>query len=302
MATEKKVKSAKAKRVKAPSVKTKSVITSKAKAVAVETPPLVNPPDKMEHPFEPRQLYQLQLKHINPDPNQPRKVFDPKEIEELAASIVKHGVLQPILFRIDNTNNIFIVSGERRFQASKLAERTEIPAIFTDGTDTAEIALVENLLRVDLTPIEEAEALKRLQDEKNYTNVHLAAVIGKAQSTVSEILKLNLLPAKLRDKHRNDRSLSRRKWLEIAKSDDPKEIKKLYNKLLKNESRDELRAERVPRIREIDAVFKTMIGGLTTKLSVTTFNEIEDVTKRQTIVTELEALKRLIEDKLSEIG
>ena len=188
---------------------------------------------------------------------------------------------------------------KRRFQASKMAEKTTIPAIYIDGNDNAEIALIENLLRVDLTPIEEAEALKRLQDEKSYSNVHLASVIGKSQSTVSEILKLNKLPIKLRDQYRSDRTIARRKWLEIAKSDDPKEIQKLYRKLLKDATRDELRKDRTPVTREPDVVFKTIIGSLMTRLRSTNLTEIED-SKRQIIIDDLDALVQEIGEKLHE--
>jgi len=215
--------------------------------------------------YIPRKQYDLEISKINTDPNQPRQVFDNEDIQELAESIEKYGVLQPVLFTMKD-GELVLVAGERRFKASIKAGIDTIPGIYIDGFDNAEIALVENLLRVDLTPIEEAEALERLKVEKNYTNVELADVIGKAQSTISEILKLNQLPKKLRDEYRGDRNVSRRKWLELAKSDDPKEIRKMYEKLLRNATRDELRAGRAtPRVKdEPETILKKAIGGFMT--------------------------------------
>jgi ParB family chromosome partitioning protein len=114
-------------------------------------------------------------------------------MEEMTASVAKHGILQPILFLVDETGNPIIVAGERRVEAAKKAGLTTIPAIFVEGNH-AEIALVENLLRQDLTPIEEAEALDRLIKEQSYTHEQLAGMIGKARNTLTEILSLHRLP------------------------------------------------------------------------------------------------------------
>lgn len=265
----------------------KAVITEEIKPTA----PLL--PDAT---YEPRNLYHLEIKYLTPDPNQPRKSIDDAELKELTASIIKHGVLQPILFRTEADGKHIIVSGERRYQASLLANKDTIPAIFiTDNA--AEIALVENLLRVDLTAIEEAEALQRLKVEASYTNVQLSAVIGKAESTISEILKLNQLPEKIRDKYRTDKTLSKRRLLEVAKAGTPDDMQKLFKKMLKDASRDELREKREPRVRELESVFKTMIGGLTTKLNEVNFDDIDEE-KRTGIQSELNNLVDLIDKKL----
>ncbi|GLI36463.1 ParB/RepB/Spo0J family partition protein [Desulforhabdus amnigena] len=108
--------------------------------------------------YQKGRLYTLDLSQLQPDPNQPRKSLDPAALEELAASIAQHGVLEPILFRLDENGGLIIVAGERRVQAARQANLTTIPGILVDGNH-AEIALVENLLRQDLTAIEEAEAL-----------------------------------------------------------------------------------------------------------------------------------------------
>jgi len=214
----------------------------------------------------------------------------------IAASIKKHGVVQPILFRKDKDGNLIIVAGERRFQASKEAKVETIPAIFIHDKP-AEIALVENLLRVDLTAIEEAEGLLRLKNEEEYTNKQLGAVFGKAESTISEILKLNQLPLKLRDKHRTDKQLSKRGLLEVTKASSDKEMEKLFKKLVKKElKRDETRADRKVVTRGADVVCKTMSNSLlkvlpNLDLATVTGEKLTEVTKSLTDTLESLAKK-----------
>ena len=280
---------------KNPGIKEVQQAQSPKKATAPkETTPAV--PLLPDAKYIPRQLYELDIKYLTPDPNQPRKSIDEAELKELTASIVKHGVLQPVLFRKDTEGKHIIVSGERRYQASKLANQDTIPSIYTEG-NAAEIALVENLLRVDLTAIEEAEALQRLKADAKYSNRQLASVIGKAESTISEILKLNELPDKLRNKYRTDKTLSKRKLLEVAKADTPEGMEKLFKRLLKDAGRDALRQDREPRHRELDAVFKTMIGGLRTKLNEVNFDDVDEE-KRTAIQGQLNDLVSLIDKKL----
>ncbi|MBK5276696.1 MAG: ParB/RepB/Spo0J family partition protein [Desulfuromonadales bacterium] len=114
--------------------------------------------------YEKGKLYQLPLSSVQPDPEQPRKFFDEQALAELSASIAGHGVLQPILVRqgADGDGVFIIVSGERRYQAARNAGLATIPAIITDG-EPAEISIIENLLRENLTAIEEAEAIERLR-------------------------------------------------------------------------------------------------------------------------------------------
>jgi ParB family chromosome partitioning protein len=167
--------------------------------------------------YEKGQLYQIPLADLLVDPNQPRKYMDPQALEDLVASIAQHGVLTPILFRRDaDANTLFVVAGERRCEAAKKAGLTESPAILVEGQH-AEIALVENLLRQDLTPVEEAEALNRLVKEQNYTQEQLGSIIGKARTTVSEILSLNRLPQEIRDACRADATVGRKTLIEIAR-------------------------------------------------------------------------------------
>ena len=138
-------------------------------------------------------LEEVALKEIVPDPNQPRKNFDDAALKELENSLKKHGVLQPVLLRRVEGGKHVIVAGERRFRAAKSSKMKTIPAIFTDG-NSAEISLVENLIRQNLSPLEEAEAIQRLKDEMKYSNKTIAEFLGKSPSIISETLSLNKLP------------------------------------------------------------------------------------------------------------
>ena len=129
-------------------------------------------------------LYFVPLSDLQPDPNQPRKYLDATALEELTASIVQHGVLEPILFRQEN-GLLYVVAGERRCAAARKAGLVSIPALFIDSQNYAEISLVENLLRQDLTAVEEAEALDRLRQDYAYKQEDLARMIGKSQPIIS---------------------------------------------------------------------------------------------------------------------
>jgi len=142
---------------------------------------------------------QLHVKSIKPNPYQPRKVFDNDAIEELRDSIKEHGILQPIIVR--KTGTFYeIVAGERRYRAAKLADLDEIPAIVRNLTDveTMEIAILENLQREDLTPIEEAEAYIKLMDNLKITQEQLAFRLGKSRSHIANHIRLLSLPEKIR--------------------------------------------------------------------------------------------------------
>lgn len=175
------------------------------------------------------QLYNLNLMDLQTDPEQPRKYFDEQAMAELKASIEKHGVLEPVLVRQGTDGALLLVSGERRYLASKLAGCQTIPAIFTTG-EPVEISIVENLLRENLTAIEEAEAIEHLKSLHGYTLSALGAVLGKAESTMSEILSLNRLPAEIKDDCRNDPKTSRRILSAIAGQSTPKKMTALYTK------------------------------------------------------------------------
>ncbi|WP_051328167.1 ParB/RepB/Spo0J family partition protein [Desulfatirhabdium butyrativorans] len=166
--------------------------------------------------YEKGKLYDLPLDALQADPNQPRKVMDPQALAELTTSITQMGVVQPIVFRLDEAGNTVIVAGERRVAAARAAGLSTVPGIFIEG-NYAEVALVENVLRQDLTPVEEAEAMQALMSQQHYTQEQLGAIVGKAQNTLSEILSINRLPAEVRDDCRGNRAISRAALVTIAK-------------------------------------------------------------------------------------
>jgi len=143
---------------------------------------------------------ELELDKIVANPFQPRLNFDQAKLEELAASIKEHGVFTPILVR--KRGNIYqIVAGERRFRASKLAGRTTIPAIIQefDDQEMGEIALIENVQREDLSPLEEAKAYAEMINRYGYTQQQLAARVGKSRPYIANILRLRQLPPKVQE-------------------------------------------------------------------------------------------------------
>jgi len=185
--------------------------------------------------YEKGKLYQIPLADLQADPDQARKYMDPQALDDLTASIAQHGVLAPILFRLsqpaeDVPPDLFIVAGERRCEAAKKGGLSTVPAILVDGNHT-EIALVENLLRQDLTPVEEAEALDRLVKEENYTQEQLGVIIGKARTTVSEILSLNRLPQEIRDECRSNTTVTRKTLIAIARKKQTRGMVTAWNKL-----------------------------------------------------------------------
>ena len=179
--------------------------------------------------YEKGKLYDLNIADLQPDPEQPRKYFDEQALAELKASIEKHGVLQPVLVRQGAAGGLLLVSGERRYQASKLAGCQTIPAVFTNG-EPAEISIVENLLRENLTAIEEAEAIERLRALHDYALSDLATALGKSDSTLSEILSLNKLPVEVKDDCRNDPKAGRSILALIARQKTPEKMTALYTK------------------------------------------------------------------------
>lgn len=142
------------------------------------------------------QINLLKISLVDPKGDQPRKNFDKDALEELADSIAQNGVLQPILVREYGNGRYQIIAGERRFRASKIAGLTEIPAIILDKDDrkAAEIALIENIQREDLNPVEEAMAFRALSEEYLLTQEELSLKVGKSRSAVANAMRLLALP------------------------------------------------------------------------------------------------------------
>ncbi len=147
-------------------------------------------------PADVAELRDLPVDHIEPNPDQPRRRFDPEELQSLADSIGAQGVLQPVLVRPRPGGRFEIVAGERRWRAAQLTQLATIPAIVRERTDaeTLEAALVENMARADLTPIEEARACAGLVEELGLSREEVARRVGRSRSAVSNLIRLLDLP------------------------------------------------------------------------------------------------------------
>ena len=148
--------------------------------------------------FEPdnAKIETLPLREIEPDPDQPRKTFDDETLAELASSIAEHGLIQPIAVRPKVSGGYLIVAGERRWRACRMAGLTEAPVVVKDVTDeqAMEIALVENLQREDLDPVEEAMGIRELMPRCDLTQEQAARKLGKSRSALANSLRLLNLP------------------------------------------------------------------------------------------------------------
>ena len=138
----------------------------------------------------------LPLHRVEPNPGQPRHNFDEEELQALADSIALHGVVQPLTVRELSTGYFQIIAGERRWRAARLAGLSEIPVVVIDADDrkVMELALIENLQRQDLNPIEEAQGYRSLMDEYGLTQEDVATQVGKSRPAVANALRLLLLP------------------------------------------------------------------------------------------------------------
>lgn len=151
-------------------------------------------------------LTTLRLSDIEPNADQPRKEFDKDALAQLADSINKHGVLQPLIVRSLNSGGYQIIAGERRWRAAKMAGLSEVPVIIRDDLKDEQIiqvALIENLQRENLNPIEEADGYKKLMEEYHMTQDELSQIIGKARSTIANSLSLLNLPNGVKELLRN---------------------------------------------------------------------------------------------------
>ena len=145
----------------------------------------------------------VKLSLIRPNPSQPRRTFDQKALRELASSIQESGVFQPIILRQPDPKlkRYELIAGERRFRASKLAKQTTIPAIIRTMSDEKmmEVAVLENLQREDLTPLEEAQAYQTLMDELSLTQAQVAERLGKSRPYIANYLRLLGLPNEIKE-------------------------------------------------------------------------------------------------------
>lgn len=174
----------------------------------------------------------IPLGMVRPDPDQPRKYFSDASLDDLTASIREKGVLQPILIRKEPAGGGFIIiAGERRWRAAKAIGLKEIPALVRDAQDALEVALIENVQRENLKPLEEAEALMRLKQARGFTDQALAKIIGKSRTSVTELLTLNELPESIKDQCRTSDIWTRSQLLQLVRAGSSKEIEEVWARI-----------------------------------------------------------------------
>jgi len=186
------------------------------------------------------------LDKIRPNPDQPRKMLG--DLRELTDSIKEKGVLEPLLVRFMPRDECYhIISGERRYHASRAAGLREVPCIekIADDAETLELALIENLQRKDLTPFEEADGLQRLAEHFDYTHDDIARKIAKARSSVTETMSLRVIPEALRKLCIESGIVSKSLLLQIARQPSEKKMVEAIQRIGQaGLTRDEARRER----------------------------------------------------------
>ncbi|HHW21816.1 MAG TPA: ParB/RepB/Spo0J family partition protein [Clostridiaceae bacterium] len=177
-------------------------------------------------------VLEIRINDIDPNSQQPRKIFDQERLEALAQSIKEHGVVQPIIVKTEGSRYI-IVAGERRWRAAKLAGLKTIPAIVKDisSREVMEIALIENLQREDLNPVEEAEAYQKLIEEYSLTQEEVAKIVGKSRTAIANSVRLLSLPQEIKDMVADGRLSSGHARTLITISDKDKQ-KNLANRII----------------------------------------------------------------------
>ena len=175
-------------------------------------------------------LNEVNISDIQPNPNQPRKHFDETALNELAASIKIHGVIQPIVINEENDGKYMIIAGERRWRAAKIAGLTTIPAYIRNFTEKQikEISIIENLQREDLNPIEAAKAIKQLMEEYKLTQEAVAERIGKSRSVIANTVRLLTLPLEVVDLIEKDKLSAGHAKVLVGLDDPEEQIKIAY--------------------------------------------------------------------------
>src|SRR6202011_752359 len=169
---------------------------------------------------------------IRPNPDQPRKALG--ELRELTESIREKGVLEPLLVRFMPRDDCYhIISGERRYHASKAAGLHELPCIekIADDAETLELALIENLQRKDLTPFEEADGLQRLADQFDFTHDDIAKKIGRARSSVTETMSLRVIPESVRRECTENGIVSKSLLLQVSRQPNERKMTEMVHRI-----------------------------------------------------------------------
>lgn len=203
----------------------------------------------IEHSAEREEIRRIPIDDIVPNRFQPRTVFDEEKIEELARTIHTHGIIQPIVVREFENGKFEIIAGERRWRAMKKLAWEEVPTIIKNlnDTETASVALIENLQREELSPIEEAVAYGKLLELHNLTQEALAQRLGKGQSTVANKLRLLKLPMEVQDALLN-KTITERHARSLIPLKDPEKQIQVLNEIIDKTLNVKQTEERVVRM------------------------------------------------------
>jgi ParB family chromosome partitioning protein len=172
----------------------------------------------------------LPLEMIRPNPDQPRKHFDEQALAELSASIRERGLLQPVIVKRETDGLYLLLAGERRYRASRMAGLEAIPALVRDD-NPLEVAMLENLQREDLTPLEEALGIAGLIAAQGYTHAEVADLLHKSRPHVSNTLALTRLPKSIQDEYNADPTISRDILISIARQKDDEAMVGLWRRV-----------------------------------------------------------------------
>uniref|UniRef100_C6E4Y0 ParB-like partition protein n=1 Tax=Geobacter sp. (strain M21) TaxID=443144 RepID=C6E4Y0_GEOSM len=243
-------------------------------------------------------VHDINLDLLHRDIDQPRKHFDEAEHDALKKSIADKGLLYPVLFRVDDNDNLILVSGERRLKACRDLGKETIPAMRVDSDRYDEIALIDNIQRVELSPIDESEAISNLQTKYGHTQEQLGNLVGKAQNTIADILCLMKLSGEVREDARHRPELSRSALLKIARIKSAKAQKKAYDVLVASLGMPKKEIKR-PRL----TISKKAITSTDKTLKCIRDMDLDTLgADREVVVSKLQELLQEIQNKLGSIG
>ncbi len=244
-------------------------------------------------------IYKLEVGLLQPDPRQPRKYLDPEALNELTASVRKHGVLQPVLFRRDDQGSLFLIAGERRLIAAQRAGLAKIPGIYVEGK-YREISLVENILRENLTPVEEAERMKLLMAEEEYSQTQLAEMLGKTQSSVSKTMTIANLPEDILAQVRGNPNIPKTMLLEAASAKTEKGMRTIFNRYMIREAKKAAATAARPRSSHEASIINQVVVFQDKLFKVDPTNWSEE--NRQDLAVALQDVRAAADRLLRELG
>ena len=267
--------------------------TTSPETVTATTVPEPSLPAVIAEKFETKKLYYLNINIIKPDPDQPRKSFDPDEMDRMTNSVTTYGIINALPCRQDEAGTVILIGGERRLRAAKAAGHATVPVVFKSGRP-AEIAIIDNMQRSDLSPIEEAEALVKLMNNFGYKQVELGRIVNRAPATISEIIALNSLPPTVKEEIRGDKSYTRAELYTIVKDKGNKSSDEMLQKFEALKSSKKQAAK----VKDGSEAILKLIESLNTKISKFDLAPLS-AGKHATIRKSLTDLVQVINNKLN---